>query len=180
MTTLSSPDSPGPAARLAARFAIAVPPWRVALSGALLWGLAMGASALAALFLDRWETPELIRANVVLFALGGAVAFPPALYVARLLAAGARAESAFAALFICLATATIGFTALFFALYYRSYYAQWHAEPLTRFWAIQFIHTVAGAVYQFAVLGLRLYFPLGFFALFAGSLISLRFVRRLR
>lgn len=140
----------------------------------------MGASALAALLIDRWETPALIGTNVVLFAFGGAIAFPIALYLARLLAVGARAEPAFATAFVSLAAATIGFTALFFALDYRSYYAQWHAEPLTRFWAIQFIHTSAGAVYQFAVLGLRLYFPLGFIALFAGSLISLRFVRRAR
>lgn len=180
MTILSSQNAPHPGARLAARFKLALPPWRAALAGALLWGLAMGASALAALLVDRWETPALIRTVVVLFAGGGAVAFPVALYVARLLAIGARAEPAFAAAFVSLAAATIGFTALFFALYYRSYYAQWHAEPLTRFWAIQFVHTAAGAVYQFAVLGLRLYFPFGFAALFIGALMSLRFVRHAR
>ena len=140
----------------------------------------MGASALAALLMDRWETPDLIRTLVVLFAAGGAVAYPAALALARLLAADARAEPAFAAAFVFLAAATIGFTALFFALYYRSYYAQWHAEPMTRFWAIQFVHTAAGAVYQFAVLGLRLYFPFGFVTLFVGALLSLRFVRHAR
>lgn len=140
----------------------------------------MGASALAALLIDRWETLARIRIVAVLFAAGGAVAFPVALYAARLLVPGARTEPAFAATFVCLAATTIGFTALFFALDYRSYYAQWHAEPLTRFWTIQFIHTVAGAVYQFAVLGVRLYFPLGFIALFAAALASLRFVRHAR
>ncbi len=180
MTILSSRKPSRVDAGYAGRFAAAMPPWRAALLGALLWGLAMGASALAALLIVRWETPSLIGTVVVLFACGGAVAFPPALVLARLLAAGARTETAFAAAFVSLAATTIGFTALFFALYYRSYYAQWHAEPLTRLWAIQFIHTTAGAVYQFAVLGLRLYFPLGFVALFAGALTSIRFVRHAR
>jgi hypothetical protein len=160
--------------------ATAVPPKRATLAGALLWGLAMGASALAALLVDRWETPALIRTVAALFAGGGAVAFPVALYGARLLAGGARSQPAFAAAFVSLAAATIGFTALFFALHYRSYYAQWHAEPLTRLWTIQFIHTAAGAIYQFAVLGLRLYFPFGFAALFVGALMSMRFVRQAR
>ncbi len=180
VTIPSSRNPPHSTARLVSRFRTALPPWRIALAGAALWGPAMGASALAALLVDRWETPALIRTVVLLFTCGGAIAFPIALALARLLASGARPEPAFAAIFVSLATATIGFTALFFALCYRSYYAQWHAEPLTHLWAIQFIHTAAGAVYQFAVLGLRLYFPVGFVALFGGALMSLRFVRHAR
>lgn len=167
-------------ASLVTRFRSALPPWRVAFAGALAWGLAMGVSVLVALLIDRWATPAQIRVVAVLFVSGGAAAFPAALFAARLLVPGARAEPAFAAAFVSLAAATIGFTALFFALYYRSYYAQWHAEPLTRFWAIQFIHTSAVALYQFAVLGLRLYFPFGFAALFAAALVSQRFIRNAR
>ena len=32
-------------------------------------------------------------------------------------------------------------------------------------WSFQFVHTLATAFYQFVVLGMRLYFPLGFVAL---------------
>ncbi len=64
-----------------------------------------------------------------------------------------------------------------FALQYRSYYAQWHEPALTIAWSIQFVHTVATAFYQFIVLGIRLYFPLGFIAL---ALASIWFARQQR
>jgi hypothetical protein len=44
---------------------------------------------------------------------------------------------------------------------YRLFYAQWHRPFGTRIWAYQFIFTSAGAVYQFLVMGLRLYLPVG-------------------
>ena len=68
-----------------------------------------------------------------------------------------------------LAVATVAVTAGFFALQYRDYYAEWHAEAFTRIWFLQFAHTLAAALYQFAVLGLRLFFPLGFVALLVAS-----------
>ena len=54
-----------------------------------------------------------------------------------------------AAAFVCLLAATISFTGGLFALHYRSYYVQWHAPALTIAWAIQFVHTVATAFYQY-------------------------------
>lgn len=130
----------------------------------------MGASALLALLLDRWETPVLVRTVVLLFALGGAFAFPIGWTLARLLSQGRRPETAFAAAFVSLGVATIGLTALLYALEYRSYYAEWHAAPFTITWAFQFVFTGLVAAYQFAVLGLRLYFPVGFVALFSAAL----------
>ena len=38
-----------------------------------------------------------------------------------------------------------------------------------RIWFLQFAHTIAAALYQFAVLGLRLFFPVGFVALLVAS-----------
>jgi hypothetical protein len=85
--------------------------------------------------------------------------------LARLVAPGGRPESAFAAAFVCLLVATLGFTGGLFALQYRAYYAEWHASAFTLAWAFQFVFTVLVALYQFVVLGIRLYFPLGFIAL---------------
>lgn len=147
----------------------ALPSLRLALAGSALWGFAMGASAFCSLLLDHWETPLRVRAVVVLFALGGAAAFPIGWMLARLLSHGRRAETAFAAAFVALAVTTIGLTALFYALQYRSYYAEWHAEPFTVTWAFQFVFTGLVALYQFAVLGIRLYFPGGFAALFTAA-----------
>nr|WP_276315208.1 hypothetical protein [Mesorhizobium jarvisii] len=130
----------------------------------------MGTSALINLLLDNWVTPEKIRTVSLLFAGGGALAFPVGLFAARLVSLGRGREVAFAAAMVCLVAATIGLTAGFYALQYRSYYAEWHAPVFTLTWGFQLAFTMAVASYQFMVLGIRLYFPLGFIALFAASL----------
>lgn len=129
----------------------------------------MGGSALAALLLDDWDTPQKIRSVILLFALGGGVAFPFGFVLARIISHGRRYDAAFAASFLSLAFATACVTGGFFALHYRSYYAEWHAEAFSLTWSLQFVFTVLSALYQFAVLGLRLYFPIGFVALLAAS-----------
>ncbi|TPM02047.1 hypothetical protein [Mesorhizobium sp. B2-3-10] len=154
-----------------------MPTLRAALLGALLWAAAMGASALVNLLLDNWVTPGKIRTVSLLFAVGGALAFPVGLFAARLVSLGRGREVAFAAIFVGLAAATIGLTALLYALQYRSYYAEWHAPVFTFTWGFQLAFTMAVASYQFVVLGIRLYFPLGFVALFA---VSLWFARQQR
>ena len=147
-----------------------MPTLREALLGAVLWAATMGASALVNLLLDNWVTPDKIRIVSLLFAGGGALAFPIGLFAARLVSLGRGWEVAFAATLVGLAAATIGLTAGLYALQYRSYYAEWHAPALTLEWGFQLVFTMAVALYQFVVLGIRLYFPLGFVALFAASL----------
>ena len=147
----------------------AVPSTVAALLGALLWAVAMGASALTGLWLDNWETPEKIRFVVLLYAMGAALAFPVGLFAARLISLDRQAEVAFAAAFICLLATTLAFTGGLFALQYRSYYAEWHAEAFTVLWAFELVFTSLTALYQFVVLGVRLYFPLGFIALAVAS-----------
>lgn len=147
----------------------ALPAWREALVGGLVWAGVTAACALFSLLGEGWQSTDHIRDVAVLYFLGGLVAFPLALWVARLLPRRA-AEADFAVFFLALAVATIAVTAALFGLQYRLYYAEWHAEPLSKIWLIQFVHTVAGAVFQFAVLGIRLYFPLGFAALFVAAL----------
>ncbi|WP_171026194.1 hypothetical protein [Mesorhizobium comanense] len=141
-----------------------------ALLGAVLWAVTMGASALVNLLLDNWVTPQKIRTVSALFAAGGGLAFPVGLFAARIVSLGRSREVAFAAAFVGIAAATIGLTALLYALHYRSYYAEWHAPVFTLTWGFQFAFTMAVASYQFVVLGIRLYFPLGFVALFAAGL----------
>jgi len=163
-----------PAARrhspwLAGAFANALPPLVPTLAGALLWGAAMGASALTMLVIENWETPEKIRTVTALFAISGFIAFPFGLILARFLAHRRQREVAFAAAFLSLAAVTGAATGGLYALDYRAYYAEWHAEAFSRIWFLQFIHTIAAALYQFAVLGFRLFFPVGFLALLIAS-----------
>lgn len=152
------------------RLRAALPAPRMAIAGMLMWGLAMAASAFTSLFSMSWGTAGHIRFVVLLYAAGGALAFPVAWTLARLLSQKARREGAFAAAFVCLGVATIGLTAALYALQYRRYYAEWHAEPFTVTWTYQFVFTGLVALYQFAVLGIRLYFPYGFVALIAAAL----------
>ena len=137
----------------------------------------MGASALVNLWLDDWETPAKIRFVALLFAAGGALAFPVGLFAARLVSLERHWEVALAAAFVCLLAATITFTGGLFALQYRSYYAEWHEPAFSLTWALQFVFTMLTALYQFVVLGIRLYFPLGFIAL---ALASVWFARQQR
>ena len=163
-------DQPGWRQRAGNRVRRAVPSTGTALVGALLWAMAMGASALTGLWLDNWETPEKIRFVVLLYAMGAAIAFPVGLFAARLISLGRPSEVAFAAAFVCLLAATLAFTGGLFALQYRSYYAEWHAEAFTVRWAFELVFTSLTALYQFVVLGIRLYFPIGFIALACASL----------
>ncbi|WP_421913358.1 hypothetical protein [Mesorhizobium sp.] len=137
----------------------------------------MGTSALTNLLLAGWETPAKIRLISLLFASGGAIAFPVALFLARLVSLGRQREVALAAGLVCLVASTIGLTGGLFALQYRSYYAEWHAPAFTVTWAFQFSFTVLIALYQFAVLGIRLYLPFGFVAL---AVAGVWFARRQR
>ncbi|ANT51636.1 hypothetical protein A6B35_17910 [Mesorhizobium amorphae CCNWGS0123] len=151
------------------RLRSALPSLRTALLGALLWGVTMGASALINLLLDNWETPAKIRFVSLLYAAGGALAFPVGLFLARLVSRGRHWEVALAAAFVCLLATTLAFTGALFALQYRSYYAEWHEPAFTITWAFQLVFTGLTALYQFVVLGIRLYFPLGFAALAVAS-----------
>jgi hypothetical protein len=137
----------------------------------------MGASALSNLLWDAWETTGQIRFVSMLYAIGGFLAFPLGLFIAKFIAIGRSNETAFAAAFIGFAFATVAMTAMVYAIQYRTYYAEWHGPTFSILWFFQLVFTAIVSSYQFAVLGLRLFFPLGFAALFAASLWFARLPR---
>ncbi|WP_367714908.1 hypothetical protein AB2N04_13235 [Nitratireductor sp. GISD-1A_MAKvit] len=155
-----------------ARLRKALPSPRVAFAGAALWGGVMGANAVILLSRQlEWQAEPRALLLGALFALGGALAFPAGHFMQALVARNARAETRFSAAFLAFAIATLAITAALYAMQYRLYYAQWHGAFLSPSWIIHFVFTTAGALYQFAVLGLRIYFPWGLAALFALSLV---------
>lgn len=156
--------------RVATRLRRAVPTAGASLVGTLAWAAVNGLGAALVLLLARdWQTPANIREVAAIFVIGSAISFFPAAWLARFVVAGNRFEMRFAAAFLALGLVTMLATTAVYALQYRLYYAQWHEPFGTITWAFQFVFTGLSAAYQFAVLGLRLFFPVGFVALFAFS-----------
>ena len=161
------------------RLRLARPPWRDALFGAIAWAAAMGLSAQAALWINiAAETSHYWSLSALCFT-GGLLAYPLALFAIRFISRNRPGEIAFAAAVICLSLATVSITALIFAVIYRNFYAQWHGPFPSRLWLFQLVFTTAAALYQFAVMGMRLYLPLGAIFLLAASLMLARKHRRL-
>lgn len=145
------------------------PSIRMALFGALTWAVVMALSATACLWLRGWVVPLSIGEVALLYGAGAAIAFPVACAAWALFAPAGSFEVRFVAAFMLLAVFTIGATAAIYAFDYRLYYAAWHDDAFTATWFIQLAYTTAGALGQFAVGGVRLYFPIGFVALLAAS-----------
>ncbi len=121
----------------------------------------MTLSAWFALWLRERDVTFHLAELLWIFGAGALLAWPSALFLARFAAIGRRAETRFAAYLFFLSLGTIGMTALLFALDYREFYSQWHAPIGTRTWFFQFAFTTLIAFYQFLVMGLRLYLPVG-------------------
>jgi hypothetical protein len=154
-----------------------LPSLPLAIGGALAWGLAMAGSALLSLWLHgRWQNFHLETLLFVYFA-GGFAAWPIALPLARVLTRHHRLETRFAGHFAVLSLGTVAMTAFVFGVDYRAFYAQWHQPFGTPVWAFQFAFTVAGAAYQFLVMGLGLYLPVGLPLLAGASLWLSRSMR---
>jgi hypothetical protein len=146
----------------------AVPSVQAAIFGAAGWAALVTASAWWGL--AHWGAMPRVAVVLAIFACGAAFAFLPALLAARLLSDGKQATQRFAAAFLTLGLGTLGTTVLLFVMSYHLYFAVPH-DPLFSFgWTVHVLVTTVSAAYQFAVLGLRLYFPLGFLGLLAASL----------
>ena len=162
---------------VAHRLAKAMPTARQALLGALLWSLGTGVSSMAGLYLRNGMETDSSWKIALLFAAGGLLAWIPALVTARMTSFGKPAQTRFCACFLFLGLTTLACTALLFAVEYRLHYVQWHAPFPSRIWFFQMVFTTAVASYQFAVLGLRLYFPLGLMFLITASFTMARRMR---
>lgn len=166
--------NPASIAVASGRLKTVAPSYRRRLLEALAWGGLMALSALVSLYLRNRLLTSHLPALIIVYFLGGAFAWPLALPLARRLARGHGPEARFAAFFLALSLGTVAMTAFVFAMDYRWFYARWHAPFATLIWAFQFAFTSASAVYQFAILGLGLFLPLGLVGLTAVSLYLAR------
>lgn len=148
----------------------------MALWGTLLWSACNGQNATTALWLRGWRDLQLAEIGL-LFAAGGLLAFAPSLWIGNFLGILKRREKVPTAVFLCLCTAMLAVTSLLFALQYREYDARWHAPTPSKLWLIEFISTIASALYEFAALGLPLFFPMSFAGLFLAAFSAARRLR---
>lgn len=146
--------------------------------GAVLWGITCALLLVFRLWLlDRlgsFHTPILLA----VYASGGAAGWCVASLCLGLIKPRVSAQWLLGLLAAALLLgATLAITSGIFALHYRSFYAQWHSDAFTRDWFLQFAFTSASAVYQFLVIGLRLYGMLFLPAILGASAILVRSMR---
>ncbi|QTK78250.1 hypothetical protein AT6N2_C0332 [Agrobacterium tumefaciens] len=148
------------------------------LFGAFGWGVCSAASAATGLYVrNRLETDH--TADIVmLFFAGGFFGWILALTALRFLPASTSGPLRFAAACLAIAFFTLAGAAAVFAFEYRIFYAQWHASTFSSIWFFQQLFTSLGAVYQFAVLGLGLYFPFAALPLLPAGAILCRRARQ--
>lgn len=125
----------------------------------LVWAACSAATAALGLYLrNRLETDHAADIGILFFC-GGLLGWPLAMVALRFLPASASLTVRFALSCLAIAFFTLAVAAIFFAFQYRIFYAQWHAPFFSRIWFFQQIFTSLGAIYQFCILGLGLYFP---------------------
>ena len=144
------------------------------LRDAACWGLAMAASALAALYLRNGFLTSHLTALTLVYFFGGLLTWPIVVPIAKRYAGHRPPTARFAAFFLALSIGTAAMTAFLFAMDYRWFYARWHAPFGSLIWIFQFLFTGASAVYQFAVLGFALFLPFGLLCLIAASAYLVR------
>jgi hypothetical protein len=159
------------------RLKAARPPRGDLFAGAVAWGGQMLACAILGLYLrNRLETAHLVDLALLYFG-GGLLSWPFMLPLGRFIAHRRPMEARFAAFFVTLAAGTVLMTAFLFAMDYRIFYSRWHAPFGSEIWIFQFLFTGASAVYQFMVLGLRLFLPAGLVCLLATSFLLAKRMR---
>ncbi len=137
--------------------------------GALIWSAIMTSSAIISLaYTGRVPAPK-SNLLVSFFAIGAFCAYPVARALLQLLPQKWLTTQRFSSAFIVLSVLTVGATALLVALQLSIYFSQWHDDHLSVRLLFETTFTVLSSCYQFLVLALRNYFPIGAIGLLGAS-----------
>ncbi len=137
--------------------------------GMIVWSAVNTLSLIVSLALQgRGITPgaDLL---VLIFSLGAALAYLLSRVLLYFTSDKWLPTQRFAAAFIILCGTTIGLTAMLFAYQFQDYYSRWHDDHLSKRLLFETVFTILSACYQFLVLALRNYFPIGFIGLLGAS-----------
>lgn len=146
--------------RLRDRLNATVPAPSTIIIGSVVWGLLMAVAVAICIY---WRNELILHSRVALISLfffGPALGFGPGLWLAQALSLGAGTVRRFFIGMIAIALVAHATTGLLFGLQYRMFYAHWHAPFPSLIWCLQFMFTLVGALYQFAVDSLYFYYPL--------------------
>lgn len=142
-----------------------------------MWSSLMGLSLYVSVQINYSGLHDSLMRLLYTYFLGGLIAWPLAITILVQLRNRVSTAFMFIVAMMLLVIFTIGITSLLYALQYRAFFAQWHQPLFTRIWFFQQLFTTLGALFQFAVIGTRLYLPLAPIALVATSYILCRRIR---
>lgn len=139
------------------------------LLGALAWSAVNTLSAIFSLAMQGRDFASNSYKLVLIFGLGALLAYPLSRALLYFTPDKWLPTQRFAAAFIILCGATVSVTALLFAYQFQEYYSQWHDDHLSKRLIFETVFTILSACYQFLVLALRNYFPIGLVGLLGAS-----------
>lgn len=139
------------------------------LLGALAWSALNTLSAIVSLAAQGRAIASNSDKLVLIFSAGALLAYPLSRALLYFTPEKWLPTQRFAAAFIILCGATVGITALLFAYQFQEYYSQWHDDHLSKRLVFETVFTILSACYQFLVLALRNYFPIGLIGLMVAS-----------
>ena len=149
-------------------------PFGRTLAASIGWGSAMSLCLQAGLWLGIHAETFTFWLIAALGFAGGAIAWPLSEAAIRFLSHLRGRDTAFAASFLSLSVLTATVTALVFAVHFRLFQVGSTGTFLSAFWFEELAFTLAAAVYQFVVMGLRLYLPLAPLAILVAAYLIAR------
>ena len=128
------------------------------LAPAAVFALGVALSATFTLSQSRgWMSGSEIVRLASIYGAGALIGMALAIMVVRFVGRPLSGHGRLLTIFALGLAATVLATGGLLALEYRIYYSQWHAPAFSRIWIWQQVFTTLGALYQYAVMGLRYY-----------------------
>lgn len=128
----------------------------------LVWGALLAASAYFSLVSEMARVfGQRVMTILAIYFAGGAIGYLFAMPVTHWLGKRIPPRLRLLCAVLALGGFTLAATAGILALNYRAYYAQWHEAALSHDWFYQQFFTALASTYQYLVIGIRLYWPLG-------------------
>ncbi|MGH6762861.1 MAG: hypothetical protein ACRECW_14875 [Phyllobacterium sp.] len=136
-------------------------------AGSIFWAALMAASATLVLTLWNWRSPDQVNLIIALYFIGGLLAWPLAVFMLKFTAPHRSRETAFTSAFIFFSLSTIATTTALFIVQFQMFRMSLHDHHTLL--NAKTVWSVAMTVYQFAVIGMRLYLPFGLFVVLGAS-----------